>query len=82
MTLQSVYYPAGEGERYDVPGLGVTVKVSGEQSGAAYPLLEYELSPGLKGPALHFHERSDETFYVLEGNVRFVVNGEIIDARP
>lgn len=82
MTHQSVFYPAGDGESYEAPGLRVTVKVSSEQSGTAYSLLEYELSPGLKGPALHYHERSDETFYVLEGNIRFTLNGETIDARP
>jgi cupin superfamily acireductone dioxygenase involved in methionine salvage len=31
-------------------------------------------------PPLHLHHTSDETFFVLEGAIRFMVGDEIIDA--
>jgi mannose-6-phosphate isomerase-like protein (cupin superfamily) len=50
----------------------VYIHVDGEQSGGAYSLSE---TWGARGnmPPLHVHRRNDETFYVLEGDVRLFV---------
>ena len=56
----------------------VYVHVDGAQSGGAYSLSE---TWGARGdmPPLHVHHRNDETFYVLEGDVRlFVGDREIL----
>ncbi len=66
MMDRTMFLPPGEGSGLEAPGLQVTVKVRQEQVNGAYSLLEYLLAPHLKGPAQHYHSRSDETFYVLE----------------
>lgn len=55
----------------------VYVHVDGERSGGAYSLSETLAAHG-NMPPLHVHRRNDETFYVLEGDVRlFVGNCEV-----
>ena len=54
------------------------VHIDGEQSGGAYSLSETCAARG-NMPPLHVHRRNDETFYILEGDVRlFVGDREIV----
>jgi quercetin dioxygenase-like cupin family protein len=56
----------------------VYIHVDGERSGGAYSLSE---TWGARGnmPPLHVHRRNDETFYVLEGDLRlFLGDREIL----
>src|SRR5207247_2212936 len=56
----------------------VYIHVDGEQSGGAYSLSETWGAHG-NMPPLHVHRRNDETFYVLEGDVRlFLGDREIV----
>jgi quercetin dioxygenase-like cupin family protein len=48
------------------------VHVDGEESGGAYSLSEILAEKGSM-PPLHVHHRDDETFYVLEGELRLFV---------
>ena len=56
----------------------VYVHVDGEQSGGAYSLSE---TWGARGnmPPLHVHSRSEETFYVLEGDVRLFLGDREVE---
>jgi quercetin dioxygenase-like cupin family protein len=45
-----------------------------ENTGGAYAQWEAIVPPG-GGPRLHVHSREDESFYVLEGEVQFLING-------
>lgn len=36
------------------------------------------LAPGLHGPEEHIHDAEDDAFYVLDGDLQFVVNGQEI----
>jgi quercetin dioxygenase-like cupin family protein len=54
-----------EGDRWNVGG-PITCKISSQQTGAAYTVLEFILNPG-GGPPLHVHQREDELFYVVDG---------------
>jgi quercetin dioxygenase-like cupin family protein len=36
--------------------------------------------PPLVGPALHLHPNGQETFFIIEGNYTFTLNGEAIEA--
>jgi quercetin dioxygenase-like cupin family protein len=59
----------------------VYIHVDGEQSGGAYSLSE---TWGARGnmPPLHVHRRNDETFYVLEGDVRLFLGDREIMLAP
>lgn len=46
----------------------------GADEGYGLTVLEEQVPPGMEPPA-HAHLRASETFYVLEGSYRFVVDG-------
>ncbi|MFT3788834.1 MAG: cupin domain-containing protein [Tepidisphaeraceae bacterium] len=45
------------------------------QAAGRFELFEYTMAPGAPGPQPHFHARTDETFAILEGRGRFMVDG-------
>jgi mannose-6-phosphate isomerase-like protein (cupin superfamily) len=58
-------------------GLGVTFKVSGEETRGAYAIVEHPLQPGaLAGPP-HTHTREDEVSLVLEGEIGVEIGDEV-----
>jgi len=67
----SVVLGPGEGKTVPVPGHKITYKVVGADTDGAYSLLEVELVGD--GPPLHIHKTEDEAFYVLEGEVKFLL---------
>jgi quercetin dioxygenase-like cupin family protein len=56
----------------------VTVKVAGAETGNVFSQIEVD-DPRAGGTPLHVHHNEDETFYVLEGELTFVVGDERID---
>jgi len=71
--------PPGEGESVWLVGDLITVKLQGEDTGGAYSLVEETSHPG-GGPPPHVHHDTDETLYVLEGEVEFVAGDRTIAA--
>jgi quercetin dioxygenase-like cupin family protein len=70
----------GEGEaRWWLGGLA-TMKATGKQTDGRYTLVEV-LEPEGEQP-FHVHHREDEGFWVLEGEVTFVVGEQTIKASP
>jgi quercetin dioxygenase-like cupin family protein len=70
----------GEGETVEGPAGGpLTFKARGERSGGALLALENVIALG-DGPPLHRHEREDEAWYVIEGDLRFQLGDEIAAA--
>ena len=55
----------------------VTYKVPSLKTGGAYSLFEVTTHPGA-GPPPHVQHREDESFYVLQGEFEFVVEGRTI----
>jgi quercetin dioxygenase-like cupin family protein len=70
---------AGEGPSIWVAGDLYTIKASREDTGGAFALIETRVPPG-GGPPPHVHHREDEAFYVLEGELRFHVDGRELTA--
>lgn len=67
----------GEGETVRSPiGGDVTFVARGEQTNGALTALDIAVPPG-EGPPLHVHTREDESVYVLEGELRFKLDGEL-----
>src|SRR5215218_722416 len=71
----------GEGEALWWLGVLATIKVTGEQTGGQYALVEI-LAPDGYGSVLHVHHQEDEGFYILEGEMTFYVGEQTIKARP
>jgi len=51
---------------------------TGEQTGGSYSLM-WELCPRGSGPTPHFHDQ-DEQFYVLEGEITYLADGQELRA--
>ena len=79
-TGRLLHRGAGTGPSYWGPGDRYTFLVTGEESGGAYFAMEAFVPPG-GGPGPHVHTREDETFYVLEGQVQFLLVEETVAAR-
>lgn len=56
-------------------------QVTGEQSGGSFSLIEQHLPEGSVTP-LHVQPHEDETFHVLDGRMRFHLDGTEITAGP
>lgn len=72
----------------NIPPQGRTVAVvgdvyrflaTGEDTDGRYALWEAIVPPG-GGPPPHVHSREEEGFYILEGEIKFTVNGERVVA--
>jgi quercetin dioxygenase-like cupin family protein len=71
---------AGDGQTLRNPlGGPLTFKARTTQTGGALTAFESLAAPG-EGPPLHRHEGQDELLYVLEGGLRFLLDGELQDA--
>ena len=57
------------------------VRLSGEQTGGAFSLTENLVRRGTGSP-VHVHDRDDETFFVLDGELRIVAGEEEHAAGP
>lgn len=60
---------AGSAPTLEVMGTRIRFLVSKEETAGAWSLLEYTAPAGFPGPAPHYHARTTELFYVLEGRL-------------
>jgi steroid delta-isomerase-like uncharacterized protein len=57
-------------------GCPTQVRATGEMTNGAFGLVEqWEVGPGFASP-YHVHHREDESFYILDGEVAFVIDGK------
>ena len=76
------HVPPGEGARtLWVFGELLIHKIPSQKTGGAYSLFEVITHPR-SGLPPHVHHREDESYYVLEGEYEFLVNGQTLKARP
>lgn len=57
-------------------GLPTLIHASAQLTNGAYGLVEHpSMHPGFTTP-YHLHHREDEAFYIIEGEVAFILNGQ------
>ena len=59
----------------------MTTKASMAETGGAYSLTEH-LVTAASNPPMHVQVDEDEAFYILEGEVEFEVDGQVVTATP
>jgi quercetin dioxygenase-like cupin family protein len=69
---EAVFLRPGDGERLEAHNRVATIKVGREE----LALIEFELRPGFEGPDPHAHDDHVDSFYVLEGEVDFLVEDD------
>lgn len=73
--------PAGEGRVLRAFGEEVTVLLDGNQTGGKFVMIS-ELTPPGGGPPPHYHLNEEEWFYVIEGRVSFLKDGQWTEVAP
>jgi len=68
---------AGEGLTFNFVTDRVTTKVGAHETSGQYSLMTWVAAPKTGSPP-HVHARYDETFYVVEGSLEFVLGHETI----
>ncbi|MGI9379380.1 MAG: cupin domain-containing protein [Methyloligellaceae bacterium] len=69
---------SGEGTAFVHEFNEVRVKVSAEQTGGLFEIFEENCRPGFQSRT-HYHSRNHQTFHIMEGEARFVLDGEACD---
>jgi mannose-6-phosphate isomerase-like protein (cupin superfamily) len=80
ITTNGFRLKKGKGTTINFHGTKITVKVSGDDSGGRYTLIEMEHPPNT-GPALHIHSKAPEAYYVLDGQYSIRCDNEIYHAQ-
>ena len=77
---KSLYVPAGTGETKWVSGDVYTIKATAETTNGAFSFIEASVPPG-GGPAPHVHNREDEAFYLVSGELDMLDGDETFTAK-
>lgn len=70
-----------DGEATWFLGTRMTVKATAQSTGGTFGLIEVRLAVGFS-PPLHIHHQEDESFWILEGKLTFVCDGQTYQAGP
>ena len=82
MTAKSYsFVPPGGGRSYDWTRDHTFVKVSSADTGGAFALMEDNLKVEF-ALGLHLHRQHAESFYILDGEVNFWIDGDWMTAAP
>lgn len=77
--MEPKFLSLGSGQPLNVLGDHMTVRLTGEETGGRFTLVEQANEPGT-GIPMHVHEHEDELFHVLEGRMEFSVGAESMTA--
>ena len=73
--LSAIYRPTADVPTLQTPTASMRFVATGALTGGEFGLFLREMAPHAGGPEAHFHRTFSESFYVLEGTVKFF-NGE------
>lgn len=80
MGMKAITVGPGEGATIQGPAGGpLTFKVRADRTGGALTLIENVIAPG-DGPPHHVHANEDESWWIVEGELRFKLGDELHDA--
>lgn len=80
MTDEAIFLLPGAGRSYDAGPMHALFKAEGAETDDRYCVSEWWLETDQAGPGPHSHEANVELFYVVEGEVSFLVGDEWIEA--
>ncbi len=73
---------ATTGAPIQIGGIGIRYLIDGTETGAGMGVFELTVAPGSRVPPAHSHRDNEELVYVLEGTLRYSVDGETRDLVP
>ena len=75
MSLAPVVLPPNEGQTIAIVGDKYRFLATGKETDGLYTQIDAVVYPG-GGPPPHIHRREVEAFYILEGEITFLIDGE------
>jgi quercetin dioxygenase-like cupin family protein len=66
---------------FDFHGAIFTIKVLTSETNGSYTILDVIHPPNV-GPASHIHPKGSETFYIIDGDYKFILDGESLTGGP
>lgn len=78
----SIVLAPGGGPTLTFMGMNLAYKVSSDETGGAWALIEHTLPPHFAGADLHWHKVTRTGFFVLDGLVTFRVGEKIFVMEP
>ena len=66
---------------FDFHGAKFTIKVLTSETNGSYTILDIIHPPDI-GPTLHRHPKGSETFYIVEGDYEFILDGKSVTGKP
>jgi mannose-6-phosphate isomerase-like protein (cupin superfamily) len=83
MAEQPFYtFGPGEGQRHEARGSVMHFKATGESTSGRLSLMERTLPPGGRMPPAHIHVDCDELYFVLDGQISFILDGKELVRGP
>ena len=79
--MKAIIQAPGKGTRYSARGSLMTFKARAGDTGGAFSFMEREIPAGGRMPPPHRHA-GPESFYVLDGALEFLIDDEVVHARP
>ena len=73
--METKFLAPGSGQSLNVIGDNQIVRLTGEDTGGAFALIEQHNPPGV-GVPMHLHENEDELFHIVEGSMEFTTQGK------
>jgi mannose-6-phosphate isomerase-like protein (cupin superfamily) len=80
-SQRSTIYNPNEGRTLEVNGIPLTFKVTGEETGGAFALIEATVPPHFSGSAPHLHKQTTEVYYIVQGTLAFTLGDETLVLR-
>ena len=80
-SSRSAVLPNGEGTRYDLKFGTAVMKVTSDQTGGKWSMVDFIADPGMQ-TVLHLHRKTDETVFVIDGDLTMSMDGKIRILRP
>ncbi len=78
--MDAIVLLPGDGERIEAGASTAVMKATAETTGGAFSMSEVTFPAGMNGPPPHAHSHTTDTFYILEGTLRVMVDGGEIEA--
>jgi len=66
---------------FNFHGAKFTIKVLTSETDGSYTILDVIHPPDI-GPSLHIHPKGPETFYIVEGDYEFILDGKSVMGKP
>lgn len=82
MRDKAIVFEAGQGKLLSARGSAMFFKATRESTNGAFSFMERTLPPDGRKPPPHIHTDCEEAFYVLDGEIEFLLGADTVVGRP